>query len=196
MGDRMEFSYKLSEADYLLASGTAAKRPGRPWARLLAYGNLTLVFLIIWGALLAGMFLEQSDLAGLNPSEIQTVPLVRQVVPASIVPALCLFCLVFLLLRMRILRWLDRQSRREHFRADPGCQAETTVTLTPQSIAFRSVAGSSESVWDGYATWAERNGILVLVTRAGVRKIMKIASLSESEKVELRGILSAALPKE
>ena len=40
----------------------------------------------------------------------------------------------------------------------------------------------------------QTNGV-VLVTRAGFRQILKIVGLSEPEKIELRGILSAVLPK-
>lgn len=191
----MDFSYKLSESEYLLASRIAAKRPGRPWARALTYGYLTIILLIVWGSLGAGMLLERSDLAGITAADIQRLKPAEAIIYASIVPACAISCMVFLLLRMRPLRWLDRKSRLEHFHADPGCQAETTVTLTGESISFRSAAGSSESIWGCYAAWGERNGVVVLVTRAGVRKILKISDLSEGKKDEFRSILSSALPK-
>jgi hypothetical protein len=191
----MEFKYKLTEAEYLLASKIVVKRPGRPWARTLSYGYLAVIFLIIWGAFLAGMFLEQENLVGITAAEIQQVHAMQKMVPASIVPVLGIFGLALLFLRLRPLRFLDRNSRIEHFRTDPGCQAETTVTVTPESIGFRSATGFSESIWECYATWVERNGILILVTRAGVRKILKITGLSDSDKDELRGLLTAALLK-
>jgi hypothetical protein len=191
----MEFSYKLSEADYLLAGSIAVKRPGRPRARLLFYAYLATLFLLLWGGLIIGMLLEQMDLVGISAAQIQGVQADKAIVPASIVPALLYFCAGLILLRTGFLRWFDRGRRLEHFRTDPGCQAETTVIATAQSIAFRSKTGSSESIWDCYSMWAERQGILVLVTHAGVRKILKVSSLSESEKAEFRGILSAALPK-
>lgn len=191
----MEFSYKLNQAGYLLAARIAVKRPGRPWARVLSYGYLTMIFLIIWGALLAGMMLEQQDLVGITAAEVQAPHAVRELVPASILPAIGLFSLALLLLRLRPLRSLERKTRLEHFHTDPRCQAETTVMMTKESIAFRSGTGSSESIWGCYSTWGERNGVLVLVTRAGFRQILKIVGLSEPEKIELRGILSAVLPK-
>jgi hypothetical protein len=191
----MEFSYKLTEAEYVLACRIAVKRPGRPWARLLSRSYLFLIFLVVWGSLLAGMVLEQSDLVGITADEIRHIHTVPEFIPESIIPAICLFVFVVLALGMRPLRWLDRKARQEHFRTDPSCQAETTVTATPNSISFRSVNGSSDSIWGCFATWAERNGILVLVTRAGVRKILKISGLTEPEKAEFRMILNAALPK-
>jgi hypothetical protein len=192
----MEFSYKLSEAEYLLAGRIAVKRPGQPWARVLAYGYLLQIFLIVWGSFLAGMVLERSDMVGVTANDIQKTHAVREIVPASIVPAIALFFVIFLLLRMRLLRYFDRRRRLEHFRTDPGCQAETSVTATRQMIAFRSATGSSESSWGCYAAWAELNGILILVTCAGVRKILKISGLSESEKEEFRSLLNLVLPKE
>ncbi len=191
----MEFSYKLSEAEYLLAARIAAKRPGRPSARLFTYAFLTTILLIVWVSFVAGMVLEQSDLVGITAGDLQRPHKVEAIIPASIVPTLAIFCVAILLLRMRPLRWLLRRSRFEHFRIDPGCQAETTVTLTSGSIAFRSATGSSQSIWGCYTTWGERDGVVVLVTCAGVREILKIADLSESEKGEFRSILSSALPK-
>ncbi len=67
-----------------------------------------------------GMLLEQMDLVGITAEDIQHLQTAKAIIPASIIPALAIFCVVFLLLRMRPLRWLDRRSRLEQFRTDPG----------------------------------------------------------------------------
>lgn len=191
----MEFSYKLTESDYLRASIIAVNRPKRRWARALSYGYLTQLFLVIWGALIAGMMLERSDMVGITAADLRDLHVTSAIIPASIVPSAAFFGLVVLLLRLRFLRWFISNSRRENFRVDPACQAATTVTVTPQSIAFRSALGSSESDWRGYSAWAEKDGILLLVTHAGVRKILKISALSDVEKSELLSIVASALQK-
>ena len=191
----MEFTYKLTEPEYLFASKIATKGLRQPWARLVRYAYLSVIFLIVWGSVLVGMLLEQQDLVGITAGEIQFMHKAQAVIPASFVPAIGCYCLVLILLRFRFLQWFDRKRRLEDFRTDPGCQAETTATVTPQSIAFRSATGSSESIWACYSTWAERNGILLLVTHAGVRKILKVAGLSDPQRDELRAILTTALPK-
>jgi hypothetical protein len=195
----MEFSYKLTEAEYLLASSIVIKRPKRPWARVLSNAYLAALFLAIWGTFLAGMVLERNDLVGVTARDLANGNVVRGVSPtpllsASILPAAGLFCLLLIVTRL-LFRLPILLTRKEHFRSDPGCQAETTVSATAASISFRSAIGSSENIWGGYSTWAERNGILVLVSHAGVRSILKIAELSERERAELRSILGTALPK-
>ena len=107
----MEFTYKLNEAEYLLATQIKAKRLGRPRARALTNRFLTLIFRIVWGALAAGMLLERMDLVGITAGDIQHLHTVGAIIPASIVPALAIFCLVLLLLSLRPLRWLARKSR-------------------------------------------------------------------------------------
>jgi hypothetical protein len=195
----MEFKYTLNETEYLLASKIAVKKPKRPWARVLSYAYPTCLLLIVWGSFLLGMILERSDLVGITARDLGEGHPAQGIIPApllsaSIVPACGLFCLFMIVLRI-LLRLPNRKLRQDHFRNDPGCQAETTVTATREFIAFRSATGSSDSTWGCYSTWAERGGILILVTRAGVRKILKTADLSEAQRAELHSILATALPQ-
>ena len=186
----MEFSYKLSEADYLLASKIVVKRPKRAWARAQSYVSLGCLLVIVWGALLTGMMLEWSDAGGGSLAEAP----IGHLVLSSIIPSLILFWFSLWLPRL-VMRWPRLMSGREHFRTDPACQAETTAIITSESAKFRSDNGNSESAWDCFSTWGERNGVLVLVTRAGGRKILKISGLSAVEKEDLHAILHVALPK-
>ena len=186
----MEFSYKLSEAEFLGSSKIATQSPKRRSARLLSFAYWVALFLVVWSALLIGMMLEWSDFTG---DKLAHIPFLH-IITASIMPSLIAFWLIPLSLRV-MMRWPNQKLRREHFRTDPGCQADTTVIITKESVAFRSATGSSESIWDCYRTWGERNGILVLITRSGIRKILKISGLLEAEQAELRTILASVLPK-
>jgi hypothetical protein len=192
----MEFSYTISEAEYLSACKIPVKRPGRNWLRINSYANEVILLLAIWGAFALGMLLESSDLVRVTAAQIPHGHAAAAILPASIVPTLGYFCVV--VLAVRILRptgWLALKIRREHFRSDPGCQAETHASITTEGVAFRSAVGSSQSTWGPYYAWAERGGTLILLTRAGVRKIIGVGNLSDSDKAQLRSILAAALPQ-
>jgi hypothetical protein len=189
----MEFTYKLTEPEYLLACDIVVKRRGPSWTRHLPYVYFAGLLLVVWGAIFGGMELECSDLIGVSV-EIHKLPPVGLMISGSLLPAFIYAWVVSLIVRAVLRRWYLRR-RLRHFHDDPGCQAETTVNFRPDSIGFRSSTGSSESIWECYETWNEKNGVLLLVTRAGTRKIVKTSGLSEAERSELRGILVAALPK-
>jgi hypothetical protein len=195
----MEFSYKVSEDEYMRASKIGIKRPRGPWARGVSYLYPATLFFAVWGSFLLGMIMERNDLVGVTAGDLHEGHAFRSMSPApfwsaSLIPALGIFCLLLICLRI-LFRVPMLRVRREQFRRNPGCQVETTVNVTPSSIAFRSATGSSESRWECYSTWAERDGVLVLVTHAGIRQILRIAGLSEPERAEFRGILSASIAK-
>jgi hypothetical protein len=192
----MEFSYKLTESEYLSACKIPVKRPGRNWTRISSYVYNAILLLTVWGAVVLGMLLESWDLVGINAADVPHLHTPAAILPASIVPALGYFALVLMAFRLlRPTRWLAARRRREHFRADPQCQAETRVTVTVEGVSFHSATGSSQSIWSTYSTWAERGGVLLLVTHAGVRKILCISKLTDPQRAELRGLLAAVLPQ-
>jgi hypothetical protein len=192
----MEFSYILTEPEYLRACNMRVKRAGRNWLRINSYVYNAILLLTVWGAVVLGMLLESWDLVGVNTADVPHPHMPAAILPASILPALAYFFFVLVGLRLlRPSRWIAARQRREHFRTDPSCTAETCVTVTPEGVSFRSATGSSQSIWGTYCGWTERDGIVLLVTRAGVRKILSIGKLTDPEKSELRSILTAVLPQ-
>ena len=185
----MEFTYRLTEEDYLRAAKIKAKNTStRPWSRFLSRIYLGLFFLVLWFSMIVGRILEWLDLTGDKLGHLS----VASVLFSSILPTAILSFLVILLIRA-VLFWPKLLRRREQFRNSVGCQVETIVNVSPERIAFRSETGSSESQWRSYAAWSTRDGILVLDTQAGVRQILKIAGLSQDQRSELLGILRTTL---
>jgi len=185
----MEFAYKLTEADYVKAARIKAKSlNARPWSKFLSRLYLVLSFVILWLCFSAGRILEWLDLTGDKLGNLA----VGNLLLSSILPTAILSLLIILL--VRAVAYLPRRRlRREQYRNSAACQVETRVRVSPQSIAFQSETGSSESNWKNYATWNTRDGILVLTNHGGVRHILKIAGLDQHS--ELMGILADALPQ-
>jgi hypothetical protein len=85
---------------------------------------------------------------------------------------------------------------RRRFRKDPLMQGQFTVNITPESISIDNAIGtSSQSKWNAYRAWYEAEGVIVLVSRSWAGFLIGLAGLSEAQRDELRGILTAALPK-
>lgn len=188
----MEFSYKLSESEYLQALKVAVKSRGIALRLLISYAWFAVLFLVIWGAFLVEVWIvspeQQTATAPYNQP-----PSFLFLTIGSILPAL-IYSMVVLIVVSLTFQWIRRGRGLKYYRTDPACQAETTCTVTPRSVAFHSATGSAESIWGCYKSWHERNGFLILTTRAGARKIVKISGLAESAKAELRALLTAALP--
>jgi hypothetical protein len=187
----MEFSYRLTEEDYMKASKIKVKyATGRPWARFLSRFYLVLFLITMWLTFASGRILEWLDVTGDKLGKLA----IGSLLISSILPTLILSFLVIVLYRA-LLFWPRMQQRREQYGSNAGCQVETTVTLSPLSIAFRSEMGQSESRLKNYAAWSSRNGILVLATQAGVRQIVKIGGLPPAQQSELLKLLTDALPQ-
>ena len=70
------------------------------------------------------------------------------------------------------------------------------VNLTKESVSIDNSAGvSSKSSWNLFDSWFIEKSLLVLKHRSGIYVAMSLAALSEAQQDELRGILTAVLPK-
>jgi hypothetical protein len=82
------------------------------------------------------------------------------------------------------------------YRKDPSMQGQFTLNLTSAAVAFQNTAGiSSRVAWGLYDYWREGKDVLILSYKAGAYFIVNLANLSDPQRDELRGILTAALPK-
>jgi hypothetical protein len=85
---------------------------------------------------------------------------------------------------------------RRQYERDPMMQEQFTVNLTSTTVSVQNTAGtSSQSGWNVYEYWSERSGLIVLVSRSNTCLILSLAGLPEGQREELRGILTAALPR-
>ena len=92
---------------------------------------------------------------------------------------------------------LTPKLQRRRYRKDPAMQGKFTVNITRQSISVQNSTGTfHRSGWEPYRVWYETKGVMVLFSRPAAHSmIVNLAGLSESQRDELRGILSEAIPK-
>jgi hypothetical protein len=85
---------------------------------------------------------------------------------------------------------------RSLYQRDPRMRGKFTVNVTQDSISTENTAGTtSKCAWSVYEYWCEGKGVIVLMFHSGTYSILSLAGLSELQLGELRGILSAALPR-
>jgi len=125
-------------------------------------------------------------------------PPTGQILLGAFVPSAVMYVIFLVLLKIlnpflagRARRWAELR----HFRADPACKHETTLTITPERVCFRCGEDCiTQSRWNSYEKWVEKGHILLLVTHGQARRIVSVGQLSDESRDELRGILSGALP--
>ena len=191
----MEFTYKISEQDYLLAASIVVKPPkwGAPlWTRyalpiwLLGFMILATAVGIYSGSESAGL----PHAGSLGARIVQ--PLLEAIVPASLLT--WLYSITGHLFLKVVRKKRERALHLANYRANPACQHESTVTLTSEIVRFQCGPNCfTQSPWSGYLEWIEKGNILLLITTGRQRRILQVGSLSNTERQELREILSSAL---
>ncbi len=192
----MEFSYKLTEAEFMSGARLERKSSSRS----------SLKTALFWMSIMAGLMIL---FASIRPRNLQapvassaavfrsaqsssttpagkTAVLLQEVGPFLVIAGLWILLVKGLVpLRLRYL-----------YRKDPRMQAHFVVELTHDSISTYNAAGtSSRSAWNVYDGWSEGEGIVVLMFHSGAYSVMSLAGLSSVQQDEVRGILSAALPR-
>jgi hypothetical protein len=191
----MEFTYKISEEDYLRAC-TIKVTPlpsQKLWWPKHVYRSL--LFLCVFSALASGLAVGSREMS-FSVSAVPP-PSWGKVCAEAVTPSIIISWIYFVILGL-VHRFILRRSSAqvEHYRSDPSCQCETTLTITSEEVFFRCGDGClTRSGWNIYNEWIENGHILLLVTRARARRIVNLGGLSEAERQELRGILAVALPK-
>ncbi len=192
----MEFSYKLSEAEYIQASKLGRKASSRSVFKVVLFWVFILICLMLLWAVVQKSRQRTSDLDQQAAVKSQANgPESRVSVTHALLVNIGPFVLlggiwVFVLFNLGPIRL------RRIYRKDPFVQGECTVNLTSESILVRNTAGtSSQTGWNVYKSWREGNGIIVLVFHSGACFGMSLAGLSNPQRDELRSILAAALPK-
>jgi hypothetical protein len=184
----MEFSYWVSEAEYARAWKAARSGSYRlirflTWF-MLFWLSLFLVVILLWVfAYYTTPHLpaQQHPYSSASPSGA-----VYNVLPFLLV--LCIWAYVlFGFTPMRI---------RRMYRKDPSMQGQFTVSITPDSISTSNTAGmSSQGGWNAYKGWSDGKDIIVLLSHSGTYLILSLAGLTEPQRLELRAIVSGALPR-
>jgi hypothetical protein len=192
---RMEFSYKVSKAEFLRARKLRNK--GNPVfvifkvIRGLILGWIAvLICLILFWVLVqrtaSAPPLAQHPINGQAGAGHLFMGLALTVGPF----ALILGAVVFLLVG------LEPMLGRRSYRKDPSMQGQFTVSISPDSIHLENTAGASaNSAWNLYSFWREKKDIIVLISHSGAYSILSLAGLSNPQRDELRDILTGALAR-
>jgi hypothetical protein len=192
----MEFSYKITEAEYVQACKLGRKVSSRSLFRLVMFWVFVLVCLMmLWGVVRRNSqqpdvsdqpaVTEQSSTEPENNGHGMRAFLVN-IGPFVLVAGIWVVVL-FGVTPMRL---------RRIYRKDPFMQGQFTVSILPESISIQNTAGSSSHTeWNVYERWREGKDVIVLKLQSGAYSAMSVAGLSNAQRDELRGILSAALPK-
>jgi hypothetical protein len=187
----MEFSYKISEAEYMSAFRLKLK----PTARFgVVKAVMFWVFILVCLLLLYSVVQKHAQQPPIRDEAIvQSVDsgkMVRNIIE-NVAP-IVVFVGIWVFLKFR---FVPMRLRRLYIK-DPLMQGQFTVNITPELISTQNTAGtSSKTGWNIYDYWHEGKGIILLVYHSGAYFLLSLASLSDAQRDELRAILAAAIPK-
>ncbi len=182
----MEFSYKVSMVEFLLARKLRNK--GNP---------VFVIFKVVRGLILGwiAVFICLVLLWVLVQRTSSAPPLAQQsaaahasaghlfIAYATIFgPFVLIFgAVVFLLVG------LEPMLARRSYRKDPSMRGQFyVVNVTPDSIHLVNTAGASaNNAWSLYSFWREKKDIIVLISHSGAYSILNLAGLSAPQRDEL-----------
>jgi hypothetical protein len=196
----VEFSYKISEAEYIQAAALRMKTPRVKSFKAVMFWIFILVCLVLlWRVVEKNenhmrdqTSAAQSETADLGTSDARVVePSKTRALLVNVGPFFVLIAVWLFLLYRLMPKGLKRA-----YRSDPMMQGEFTVKITPDSFESANTSGSStRTAWNNYQYWREGKNVIILVNFAGTYFILGLANLAELQRTELRGILGAVLPQ-
>jgi len=191
----MEFSYQITEAEYVQATKL------KPLRSLLSKVFRVVKWMILfWVAVFVGLVLLWVVVERSGPPRpaVQHTP-ATSAPRASVLKAIVLTFGPFLLIgggSIYLMFGFEPMLTRREYRSSARMQGQFTVIITPGSISVRDFAGASaQAGGDFYEWWYENKGLILLRLRSGACSIVSLSGLSETERVDLRGMLAVTLPK-
>jgi hypothetical protein len=192
----MEFSFKISESEFRQAWRVERKASSRSSLKTAAFWMFIMIgLLLLYRAIQphspqtgtpSQHLISQASIVGPVGSANTPGSLLERVGPFLVLAGLWIL-IVTVLVPMR-LHYLHKR--------DPRMQGQFTVNITQDSICTENTAGTtSKCSWNVYDYWSEGKNIIVLMFHSGSYSVLSLAGLSEAQRGELRGILSAALKK-
>lgn len=197
----MEFTYRISEADYLAAAKLrrGAVRTKSVGKTVVFWVFILICLMVLWAVIQRSK--NQSTTSSPVPAQTasdssDSASAPRRANPANV--SLYNFGPFVLIVAIwGFLLYQQGPSRiRKLYRRDPQMQGEILVKITPESFWSSNSAGStSQQGWNIYKRWIESGNLILLVMRSQSYVILNVAGLSEMQRAELRSILSTALPR-
>lgn len=188
----MEFSYRISEAEYL----NAAKLRSKGSVRFRSIKRSIIIWIAILAGIMVAMSYVQKSRQQSTSTQQETVESARaEDLPSRLIVNVGPLIIFVGIIAFVIFKGVPMQLRRR-YRKDPAMQGQFTVKITSESISTENTAGtSSKTGWNIYDYWREGKGLILMVFQSGAAFPISLAGLSESQQDELRGILCAAIPK-
>jgi hypothetical protein len=202
----MEIRYKVSEAEFVRAARLERKTSSRSSLKTTAFWIFIMFCLMLLYASIrpgrdqaAGSSLpsaqqqSKTNQGSLNPLTPGSVGLASS--PSGLLARVGPF-LVLAGVWILIVTGLVPLRLRYLYHKDPRMKGQFTVMVTKDSIHTENTAGTSSTcAWSVYDYWSEGKGVIVLIFHSGAYSILSLAGLSGPQGDELRGVLSAALPR-
>jgi len=192
----MEFSYRISEAEYLRASKLKPLRSAAVWVLKAVAGIILFWMCVFVGLILLWLVVQRSNGVAHHPAPNHAGA--GQTLKAAVLN-LGPFIGPFILIGgagIYLLFGLEPMLKRREYREDARMQGEFTVNIGQGLILIRDAAGtSSQAGENSYEWWHESKRLIVLRLRSGAHTIVSLAGLSDAQRAELRNLLTATLPK-
>jgi hypothetical protein len=199
----MEFSYRISEADYLAAAKMRRKAMSKsPFKMVVFWVFVVLCLFVIWSVISSAKLETVSSSHAQGHTVSDSANSADSTPPSGTAPGLfynmgpLVVTVVVLSFFVYYYSYYNSAGPRRLYRKDPQMHGEITVNITPESFSSRSTAGATSTInWNLYERWIEKDNLILVAMYSRLFVILNIAGLSEAQRAELRGILSTALPK-
>jgi hypothetical protein len=186
----MEFSYRISEAEYVKAEKPALIRG---YSKIFLWGCILLSLVCVWYWFFAPDVRQTNDESqpmhrsvGQDHTNdifyIKDFPLIA--IASSWILSWPAGAFFFFPLHLR-----------SQYRKNPSIQGLFEVNLTPESVSVQIPGETSRTEWNAFDHWRENKGVIRLVFHSGTHYLIILASLVDTQQTELRSILTAHLPK-
>ena len=200
----MEFTYRISETEYLAAVKSRRRLlGGGPLKIFIAWAWILACLIMVWLAVLMPAAQRAANRDSQSQTEYSsTVPVNPQSSRPTIASIVILRILDLALLAwllypwLLIFRWNGPAAIRKSYWKNPAVQGEITMIVSPESFSSRSSAGTmSQASWSIYEYWIEQGNTFWVIRRSGKAVFLNLAGLADAERAELRAVLSAVLPQ-
>jgi hypothetical protein len=192
----MEFSYRITEAEYLHASKL---KPLRSFLSKAFRGVKWMI--LFWVSVFVGLVLLWVVVERSGPPRPAAPHTAATGAPrGSLLKGVLVAFGPFLLIggggSIYLMFGLEPMLTRRNYRSSARMQGQFTASITPGSISVRDFAGAStQEDGDVYEWWNDDQGLILLGLRSKACSIVSLAGLSEADRVDLRRILAATLTR-
>jgi hypothetical protein len=199
----VEFSYRISEADYRRAYDLYRKK-----ASLICRipSKLILVVVVVLALVPTYSIIQRHTQQAQSASTETTIRETNEARPpdagaaltsnqlASLLENVGPFLLLVAVWIFVVFFWLPGLVGKT-YRKNPLMQGEYTLSLTPDCLVVANTAGlDSRLAWPIFSKWIIKENIVILIYKSGSYLIVNLAGLDPAEQIQFRSILAESIP--